>query len=174
MLRGGMAAIDFYSAVLGTNPKAAAIVAMLRHAQPESESRACLFDFPRYRDAYFAYDADGTAHIVVLTRTGGGNRSSFVAENAAITKHPLYVRDEDDAFDATYALWWFDIPPQESAAAIDDLVTNGPGLGVKAKVDLAIKQLQETKQVPDVSGISVVDSDGVRTNLQEALKGVFR
>ena len=83
-------------------------------------------DIPRFRDAYLK---DG--HIVIYTRTGGGNREFYENEtccrenfpehfgvgndpkgpwNDDLRKHTCFVRDEDSDFDRTYALFYFIFP----------------------------------------------------------------
>jgi S-adenosylhomocysteine hydrolase len=62
-------------------------------------------EVPRLRDCYLE---DG--HIHIYTRTGGGNREYYEAENAALQHHPEYVSDEDDGYDCTYATFTFRIP----------------------------------------------------------------
>lgn len=64
-------------------------------------------DVPRFRDAWPDPEANT---LVVLTRTGGGNREAYEEENAALAKHPLYVRDYDDEYDDTFALFVFNLP----------------------------------------------------------------
>jgi hypothetical protein len=87
--------------------------------------------FPRLRDVWVEKHPDGPL-IAVYTRQGGGNRechceggpgsarfaerhvpaSCYAAANEALAKHPLYVRDADDSFDATYATFWFRLSDQ--------------------------------------------------------------
>lgn len=64
---------------------------------------------PRFRDAYF----DGS-EIVVLTRTGGGNRAMYEEENERLRSHPLYRSDADDSFDCTFALFRFKFPAEQA------------------------------------------------------------
>lgn len=61
----------------------------------------------RYRDCYL----DG-GEIVIFTRLGGGNRDFYVTEIEYLRSHPCYTRDEDDAFDCTYAYFYFSFPSQ--------------------------------------------------------------
>ena len=42
---------------------------------------------------------------MILTRTGGGNREAYKAENEELRKLPGYISDSDDPFDSTFA--WF-------------------------------------------------------------------
>ena len=62
-------------------------------------------DFGRYRDIYVTDD-----HIVVHTRNGGGNRDDYEDVFMEMEAHPLYVYDEDDDFDCTYANFFFKYP----------------------------------------------------------------
>jgi len=64
---------------------------------------------PRYRDAYWKDN-----EIVILTRTGGGNRDEYDIENHWLTLHPNYIRDQDDDFDCTYAEFFFSLPEKFS------------------------------------------------------------
>lgn len=48
--------------------------------------------------------------ICILTRTGGNNREAY--SNAALTKHPNYLRDYDADFDDTYANYLFTLPDE--------------------------------------------------------------
>jgi hypothetical protein len=99
--------------LFGENPDAEKLVAVLTHIDPT-------FSIPRYRDCYFNGE-----HIVVHTRTGGGNRECWCEEGAehtcyqsandAMTTHPWFVRDEDDGFDSTYANWYFKPTPEVAA-----------------------------------------------------------
>lgn len=85
-------------------------------------------DVPRFRDAFLQND-----HIVIHTRTGGGNRDfyesletcqenypeDFTGEdypdgpwNSDLTCNQYYSHDEDDDFDSTYANFYFNFPPE--------------------------------------------------------------
>jgi len=62
---------------------------------------------PRFRDAWFTHDGK---LIVILTRTGGGNREEYADDNAALRKRPGFIHDVDDAFDSTFAHFLFEMP----------------------------------------------------------------
>lgn len=85
-------------------------------------------DIPRFRDCYLEKD-----RIVIHTRTGGGNRDCYDSLesckenypeyfdgtddpkgpwNSDLQKHPLYLSDEDDDFDSTYANFYFKFPEE--------------------------------------------------------------
>ena len=85
----------------------------------------------RFRDAWTEKGSDGEPVIAIYTRQGGGNRECYcdsengemvaaqhvpescnAACNAVLAAHPLYLRDADDDFDATYATWYFRVPPE--------------------------------------------------------------
>lgn len=87
-----------------------------------------LGDVGRYRDAWVERDPNGKPIIAIYTRNGGGNRqctaealeldeqcdgtcTGCVATHK-LPAHPLYVRDQDDSFDSTYATFYF-FPPDE-------------------------------------------------------------
>ncbi len=93
--------MSLYNMVCGNNPIYTLYFAMLNEVAP-------LPDIPRFRDVYVK---DGAIPaIVIYTRTGGGNRESYVAENDAMTKHPNFVQDYDDDFDSTFAHWCYAVP----------------------------------------------------------------
>jgi hypothetical protein len=79
----------------------------------------------RFRDAWVEKSDDGPV-IAIYTRTGGPKRRCFCADtggrhapgscyaacNEALAAHPLYLRDADDDFDATYATFYFSVPAE--------------------------------------------------------------
>ena len=79
----------------------------------------------RFRDAWVEKDGGGPV-IAVYTRQGGGHRECCCAGpgrqhvpeqccaacNEALAAHPLYLRDADDDFDATYATFYFRGPEE--------------------------------------------------------------
>lgn len=68
-----------------------------------------LDQIPRFRDACVSEDME---HIVILTRTGGGNREEYQDQNEALAANPLFVSDRDDDFDSTYAKFKFRVPTE--------------------------------------------------------------
>lgn len=61
----------------------------------------------RFRDIYLSNDGK---KIVLFTRNGGGNRSSYNYVFEILKRHPNYVTDYDDDFDSTYASIEFSVP----------------------------------------------------------------
>lgn len=98
-------------------------------------------DCPRFRDCFM--HVSGT--IVIYTRTGGGNRAEYAAENAALTRHPNYVRDEDDSFDSTYALFHFSVPA-EMKEMCDKLTEAGWVVDPPARWDAMLKSLHDQQK----------------------------
>jgi hypothetical protein len=111
--------MTMYNLAFGSSHNAAALVPTFLGADTE---------VGRFRDAWFERDTtDESVILAVYTRNGGGNRECWDGEEPDcdctgclmtkhIPQHPLYVRDEDDSFDATYATIYYRIP----LAGLDD------------------------------------------------------
>lgn len=106
--------MSFYNLIFGENPASDAILATLGLARA---------DCGRFRDCFIS-----NGEIAVYTRNGGGNRQCWEERGDECTcpgciitdrlpRHPCYLRDEDDAFDCTYATVYFRFPDEFS----DDL-----------------------------------------------------
>lgn len=79
----------------------------------------------RFRDCWVERGADGPV-IALYTRQGGpyrdcdceeagkvhGPGQCYAACNEALAAHPLYLRDADDDFDATYCTFYFRVPDE--------------------------------------------------------------
>lgn len=98
--------MSLYNMVHGFNPAGIFVAPLLGLGHPQ---RA----FPRYRDCFVGMNGkpEYDGKIVVYTRTGGGNREEYEADNNALARHPQYVTDFDDDFDSTFAWFIFDVPP---------------------------------------------------------------
>ena len=88
--------MSLYNMILGHDPMTPVLLTILR-LRPEQ--------IPRFRDCWWNGE-----YIVLLTRTGGGNRSEYEFENHALTQWPNYVRNMDSAMDSTYAEFYFRMP----------------------------------------------------------------
>ena len=66
----------------------------------------------RFRDAHLRETDKEGAVIVVVTRTGGGNREAYEENNRRLQEHPEYLHDADDTYDNTYAEFVFKVPTQ--------------------------------------------------------------
>jgi len=109
--------MSLYNMLFGQNPNTAVLLAMIGLAPNE---------VPRLRDT-FVVERDGKPVIAVYTRVGGGNREhwDYTYPNDApgpdcpcpacrarhvLGKHELYLHDEDDDYDSTYATYFFKVP----------------------------------------------------------------
>lgn len=84
--------------------------------------------YPRYRDCFLGevhrdfrnmdgfgmpmLEADKQLCITVYMRIGGWNRDDYTKEISYMRASPFYLKDYDDEFDSTYAMFVFAIPSQ--------------------------------------------------------------
>ena len=111
--------MSLYNMLLGTDPYAPVVIGLLGFAPT---------DIPRLRDAYINMDDPKEPTLVIYTRTGGGNRSGYLAENDKMQAWPGYIRDYDDEFDSTYAHFEYKIPDEHRHVVlelIDKGIANG-------------------------------------------------
>ena len=86
----------------GVNPSVFTILPMLGKHPDE---------YPRFRDCFTGdQERNLDDKIVILTRTGGGNRGSYHEQNQEMQNMPTYEQDYDADFDSTYAVFVFGIP----------------------------------------------------------------
>lgn len=93
--------MSLYNMLNGVNQLAAGLLTLVLKKEPS--------DFDRLRDIYLHRKGDDMV-IVVLTRTGGGNREYHEENWEAIRAMPGYICDYDDDFDSTYAYTEFELP----------------------------------------------------------------
>jgi len=125
--------VSLYNMLHGHSPNAGSILHALK---------LDLAQIGRFRDASFGKDGD--QHVIhLLCRTGGGNRADY--PNTALTKHPLYIRDHDDAYDCTYAHYYFRIPEsviadlREQGLSLDDVTVTA---SLQEKTEAAIAAIK--------------------------------
>lgn len=87
--------MSLYNAIYGCHPRSKEILALLGLDEDIIE---------RYRDCRVYPD---TRTIIILARTGGGNREDY--PNTILTNHPSYIEDHD-AIDSTYAVYTMRAP----------------------------------------------------------------
>lgn len=101
-----------YNMLFGRNPMSRYLLAMLG---------LTLESVGRFRDAFVTEDS-----IAIYTRNGGGNRVCWLENEKPgpecdcvgcimtfrLPGHPLYIRDQDDSFDSTYATVYFRFPDE--------------------------------------------------------------
>lgn len=81
-----------------------------------------------------------------MCRTGGGNREDY--PNAALTTHPLYLRDVDDDYDPTYAHYYFRIPEVVLAELAEQGLTLGDVVDPKTFQEKSEAALEALKHRP--------------------------
>lgn len=96
-------------------------------------------DVPRLRDVH---TEDDGKKIAIYTRMGGGNRGhwdsydnepgpdcpcSGCRAQHVLGRHPLYLHDQDDEFDTTYATYYFRVPDEfvTDVANLHDVLRHG-------------------------------------------------
>jgi hypothetical protein len=70
------------------------------------------FRVGRYRDIWLDMTAKNKGRIILLTRNGGGNREYQKDAIESLRGHALYIKDYDEEYDPTYAIFEFSIPPE--------------------------------------------------------------
>jgi hypothetical protein len=112
-----------FNMVAGVSPELKFVLGFLGFT---TETRENFNKIPRFRDAYVI---PGEPHrLVIMTRTGGGNRADYAEENEWMKTIPGYVEDYDDDFDSTFAHWVYDVKP-EFVEPLNRLVDNARELG---------------------------------------------
>lgn len=129
--------MSLYNMVRGFNVNARLCLAMLG-IDPAG--------IPRFRDAWLSDDG---ANIVVLTRTGGGNRPDYENENQSLREVAGFVGDHDDSFDSTFAHFLYQTPERFKAdAALIAEVVRVAGKGAEQQGPAAIMLALEPDKAP--------------------------
>ena len=145
--------MSLYNQLFGTNPHLGALANMLRRT-----SGITVPDIPRFRDMWI----DEESRLVVLTRTGGANRTAYTAENAELAAAFGYQGNEDDTFDSTYACFFYAIPPDCKEAAEDIHKTQGDrGMPAFRRLLDDLKSNKDTPETRRALGIGAKIVEGV-------------
>jgi len=171
--------MSMYNMVCGNNPLFGLYARALETIEP-------LPPVPRFRDVYTKLYG-GKVQIVIYTRTGGGNRPDYQAENLALTKHQLFVADCDDDFDKTFAHFVFTCPMpfEDRMLALHNIFSRHPkGMTPGEKFKLAMGQIEPPEpltsneldqlneigasmmdELPDPSTLEIAVSDHTRLSV---------
>lgn len=114
--------MSLYNMVNGVNPATFLLLPMLGKHPDE---------YPRFRDCFMGAATNSKTEkdqfgipkkelsdekvITIYTRTGGANRESYQEEIDKLRSMPTYIRDYDDTFDSTFAMFIFSIPEKWQA-----------------------------------------------------------
>ena len=144
--------MGLYNMLFGVNPDTPAILRILGWTTQ---------DIPRFRNACLT-KKDGNPVIAVYTRMGSPNRECWEGEKeigctcpacraeAMLEGHTLYLANEDDDFDPTYATYYFRAPEDADLSRLDIKDLSG-----KEKWNVLFqemeKQSHEKREEPDSS-----------------------
>jgi hypothetical protein len=105
--------MGLYNMVFKSNPQVPLVLAILQK-QPS--------DFGRFRDAWIEkFDSEPSKlRLAIYTRNGGGNRADYMPY---FGDEPLYIADQDDDFDSTYATIFFRMPTEIPRALLEQCPT---------------------------------------------------
>ena len=114
--------MGLYNTLFGVNPQSEEILTALNLSVQQ---------IPRFRDAYLS-ERNSKQVAAIYTRMGSGNRGHWSEDNNTeagpqcgcpgcraqhgLATHPLYIADQDDDFDSTYATYYFEMPATLSGA----------------------------------------------------------
>lgn len=133
--------MSLYNLVHDFNPLAGVLLDGL-NLYPPSDNIA------RFRDAaLYNKDREENDYLIrVITRTGGPNRPTYQENIDKLSKHDLFVKDEDDVFDSTYAYFFFKLP------------------------ESLIEDIRKVKETHPETISSVIDNKSMKEKYDDALK----
>ena len=139
--------MSLYNMVFGRSASAPVVLALLERSQD---------DFGRYRDAWIEKNDAGELRLAVYTRNGGGNREDYQDVFDALSAHPLWLRDDDDDFDCTYATIYFRAP-EDAVERVKKLAADA---GVTMPADWSLSDIaQDAPNMAERWG-AVIDAIG--------------
>jgi hypothetical protein len=121
---------------------------------------------PRFRDCYLGMD-EGQRRIIIYTRTGGGNREAYEAENQVLREVAGFVRDYDDDFDSTFAYFVYEIPAEHRDVLEQCSLPNTP----REKFDALMEALRSGKSTPETKRAEIIGKQIVNAITKGARDG---
>jgi len=103
--------MNLYNSLFGRNPASGLLLQLLGTTEEQ---------VPRFRDVFVT-----DQFIVIHTRTGGGNRAAYEAQNAYLRTLPGFDMDVDDVCDCTYADFYYK-RPEHLKEILDKLIGETP------------------------------------------------
>jgi len=150
--------------ICGNNPLFQLFLAVLSTEKPLT-----MQDIPRFRDMY-TLEEEGIVKFGLYTRTGGGNRPDYEAQNAVLASHPLYEVDYDDDFDSTFAHFIYRVPDeyQERMLKLHQIFSKHPkGWKPQDKFKAAMAALENKPYSPTTEEFTDKDNDELNILIQE-------
>ena len=177
--------MSLYNMLFGMNPLSDIYLAMVGLTRDS---------VGRFRDAYVEKHGDETKSefdssnfcgwtLSVYTRNGGGNRTHWDKDDKEggpdctctgcvgtyrLPSHPLYLSDEDDDFDCTYATFHFQVPTQFWPFLEELTVASSPEATPRQRWDRLFDKLHTAKNDPEVKNAMNV-MEPILAKIQEAL-----
>lgn len=164
--------MSMYNSVFGVNPMAGLLLHVLK-LDPTK--------VPRFRDCFLWVNEYDTPFIVLYTRTGGGSREFHDSPNnnnmqgpynSELRALPNFVKDEDDSYDSTYALFYYAIENKELAKMLMDLaeILKAETKRLPAeRVQQVLADMQAGKETPDTKA-----AKEMIVQLSEQIKGMIK
>jgi len=152
--------MSLYNQLFGMNQAAPVLLAVVLKLDLEA-----IKAIPRFRDCYISEDGN---EIIIYTRTGGGNRAEYEAQNEKLRQIPGFLGDEDDSFDSTYAYFRYAWPDDRKHLIPEFIKRGAVGNPAKRWKEL-LHSLQYGKNNPDVERAMTVGKEIFR-QIDEAFK----
>ncbi len=150
--------MSLYNMVMGTNPFAGMLLALLGFQKPNEE-------IPRLRDCY----VDQQGYVVILTRTGGGNRAEYAEGNAKLAALPGFVGTMDWQLDTTFALWVYNLTDDPEA---DEIAQQLAGIGARMDLDAKFTAAVEDLGSPNPKPSTLAALERLRPTMKQVAEFV--
>ncbi len=121
-------------------------------------------DFDRFRDCYLSKEGD---RIIVFTKCGGGNRSTYQHMYDKLKKHKYYITDYDCSYDNVYSSIEFKVPDECDKETFINLAKNSD---TRIGADKLKEGLDRFSKDPDKE---IENNEGLR-NLVDSLKDIMK
>jgi hypothetical protein len=179
--------MSLYNLLFGVNPLSGLLLAMVSLKRE---------DVGRFRDTYVektendptksefdSSNGGGRWILCVYTRNGGGNRDCWEGAGKygpecscvgciatyRLPAHPLYLSDEDDDFDNTYATFKFQIPGQFYPFLEELNLNSSEETKPRERWDRLLNKLETAKDDPEVRNAMTLMAP-ILSQIQDALK----
>lgn len=101
---------------------------------------------PRIRDAWIEKAGEDNYEIRFVARLGGGNRKDYQEEIIGLRAREGFLRDHDEAFDSTYASFYYAMPRKFYTPGLDE--ASVPPVDLETVFLAAIAKMQAAQLTP--------------------------